>query len=187
MKRKFKIISTLTTMVAVMLTMCVGILAAKKVSFAGNSTLSFSATDVFATVTIQEQIGDAASNTVFSQKTYNGSTSSGEENLSETVSFSAFTFAKATDQIVITVTVKNDFTESTSIDVHLAATVESDENQLIVIETSENLESGSDTIQSGASETYTVTLSLSEKAQQQGVSQLTFSFDLSLSRTASSD
>lgn len=120
-------------------------------------------------------------------KTYNGSTSSGEENLSETVSFSAFTFAKATDQIVITVTVKNDFTESTSIDVHLAATVESDENQLIVIETSENLESGSDTIQSGASETYTITLSLSEKAQQQGVSQLTFSFDLSLSRTASSD
>lgn len=103
------------------------------------------------------------------------------------MSFSAFTFAKATDQIVITVTVKNDFTESTSIDVHLAATVESDENQLIVIETSENLESGSDTIQSGASETYTITLSLSEKAQQQGVSQLTFSFDLSLSRTASSD
>ena len=41
MKRKFKIISTLTAMVAVMLTMCVGILAAKKVSFAGNSTLSF--------------------------------------------------------------------------------------------------------------------------------------------------
>ena len=171
MKRKFKIISTLTAMVAVMLTMCVGILAAKKVSFAGNSTLSFSATDVFATVTIQEQIGETASNTVFSQKTYNGSTSSGEENLSETVSFSAFTFAKATDQIVITVTVKNDFTESTSIDVHLAATVEC----------------GSDTIQSGASETYTITLSLSEKAQQQGVSQLTFSFDLSLSRTASSD
>ena len=68
MKRKFKIISTLTAMVAVMLTMCVGILAAKKVSFAGNSTLSFSATDVFATVTIQEQIGDTASNTVFSQK-----------------------------------------------------------------------------------------------------------------------
>lgn len=111
MRKKFRIFSTLTAMVLVVIVMCVGIWAASQATITGSGSLSFTgASDVKATVTISSQDG---STIIGGQETqtfkFDGSESSSPSN--KTFSFGQLVFSSGKKSYSFTITIKNDFTD----------------------------------------------------------------------------
>lgn len=109
MRKKFRIFSTLTAMVLVVIVMCVGIWAATRAEVTGSGSLSFTGgSDVKATVTIYSSdgiIGDQETQTF----KFDGSESSSTS--TKSFEFGQLVFSSSKQSYSFTITVQNDFTD----------------------------------------------------------------------------
>lgn len=176
MKRNIRIVSTLTTMLLVIAIMCVGIFAATQINVTGNGTLTFSAEDVYATVTVDHQAeGDGGVKTW----TFDKDTDPGIE-MTESLHFADIAVDRATRTATVTVTVQNDFGADTGIKISAALVVTSNTEFVTV--------SGTETATVSAGEenkkTFTVTFTLTDKAIEEGLGADggEFTFSLTLTR-----
>ena len=185
MKRKIRILSTVATMALVATVMCVGIYAATRVDITGSGSITFTATDVYANVTIvQSDVG-----TVYT-KNFGKDQAPGAE-LSDTVTFETFVIDSATRQATVTITVKNNFETDTAIEATVTAAAEKDGATYdgVTIDVSGEdgvtIEDGVTTIAAADTETIIVTIGLTDAAVKNGVDEgVTFEFTLSLERAA---
>lgn len=110
MRKKFRIFSTLTAMVLVVIVMCVGIWAASQATITGFGSLSFTgASDVKATVTISSQDGSIIDGSQSREFKFDGSESSSPSN--QTFSFGQLVFSSGKKSYSFTITIQNDFTD----------------------------------------------------------------------------
>lgn len=119
MKKRIRIISTVLSLVLVVATLCVGIWAATQVSVTGSGNLSFTGSDVYATVTLESSSGVTFDASATKTITFVPGTQT-QDNIA--VAGLEFTSSDMTAK-TFTVKVKNDF-QSDSIDVVLTATVQ---------------------------------------------------------------
>lgn len=178
MKRNIRIVSTITTMLLVIAIMCVGIFAATQINVTGNGTLTFSAEDVYATVTVEHQAeGEGVSEGVKTW-TFDKDTDPGIE-MTAPLNFADIAVDKATRTATVTVTVQNDFGADTGIKISAALVVTSNEEFVTV--------SGTETATVSAGEenkkTFTVTFTLTDKAIEEGLGADGVDFDFSLTLT----
>lgn len=109
MRKKFRIFSTLTAMVLVVIVMCVGIWAASQATITGSGSLSFTgASDVKATVTISSKDGSIIDGSQSREFKFDGSESSSTSN--QTFSFGQLVFSSGKKSYSFTITIQNDFT-----------------------------------------------------------------------------
>ena len=110
MRKKFRIFSTLTAMVLVVIVMCVGIWAASQATITGSGSLSFTgASDVKATVTISSQDGSSIIDGSQSKEfKFDGSESSPSN---QEFSFGQLVFSSGKKSYSFTITIQNDFTD----------------------------------------------------------------------------
>lgn len=111
MRRKFRIFSTLTAMVLVLIVMCVGIWAATQASVTSTGgNLTFTAgSDVFATVDVDAS-GPGTSTTLDEHFTFSGSETNAEA--AETVTLPDFTFSSENQTYTFTIVVTNTYSGS---------------------------------------------------------------------------
>lgn len=176
MKRKIRILSTVATMALVATVMCVGIYAATRVDITGSGSITFTATDVYADVTIVQ----SGAGTVYTNS-FGKDQAPGAE-LSDTVKFATFAIDPATRQATVTITVKNNFETDTAIKATVTAEAKKDGVTYdgVTIDVS-----GETTIAAAGTETITVTIGLTDDAVKNGVDEgVTFEFTLSLERAA---
>lgn len=179
MKRNIRIVSTLTTMLLVIAIMCVGIFAATQINVTGNGTLTFSAEDVYATVTVDHQAeGEGVSGGVKTW-TFDKDTDPGIE-MTESLNFADIAVDKATRTATVTVTVQNDFGADTGIGISAVLAVTSKDTALVTV-------SGTETATVSAGEenkkTFTVIFTLTDKAIEEGLGADGVDFDFSLTLT----
>ena len=125
-KRRFRIICTVIAMVLVTIMMSVGIYAATRGVINGSGTVTFTAEDVFATVTAVKQKNSDAEQTL-DTITFNATTNPGEATSTKNLSLGDFAFTKATDVWVLTLSITNDFAEGSNAGVglnHVADTIQ---------------------------------------------------------------
>lgn len=173
MKKRIRIISTVLSLVLVVATLCVGIWAATQVSVTGSGNLSFTGSDVYATVTLESSSGvtfDASATKTI--KFVPGTQT--QDNIA--VAGLEFTNSDMTAK-TFTVKVKNDF-QSDSIDVVLTATVQ--ESKPFTASVSE---SGTATVAAAGEKTFTVTITYTGEASGSDDTAM-FNFNLSLTKTA---
>lgn len=173
MKKRIRIISTVLSLVLVVATLCVGIWAATQVSVTGSGNLSFTGSDVYATVTLESSSGVTFGASATKTITFEPGTQT-QDNIA--VAGLEFTSSDMTAK-TFTVKVKNDF-QSDSIDVVLTATVE--ESKPFTASVSE---SGTATVAAAGEKTFTVTITYTGQASGSD-DTATFSFNLSLAKTA---
>lgn len=173
MKKRIRIISTVLSLVLVVATLCVGIWAATQVSVTGSGNLSFTGSDVYATVTLESSSGVTFDASATKTITFVPGTQT-QDNIA--VAGLEFTSSDMTAK-TFTVKVKNDF-QSDSIDVVLTATVE--ESKPFTASVSE---SGTATVAAAGEKTFTVTITYTGQASGSD-DTATFSFNLSLAKTA---
>lgn len=175
MKRKIRILSTVATMALVATVMCVGIYAATHVNITGSGSITFTATDVYADVTIVQ----GADEVYF--RSFGKNDNPGAE-LSDTVPFKTFVIDSATRKATVTITVENNFEAVTAIEAAVTAEAKKDGVTYdgVTIDVS-----GETTIAAAGTETITVTIGLTDAAVKNGVDEgVTFEFTLSLERAA---
>lgn len=173
MKKRIRIISTVLSLVLVVATLCVGIWAATQVSVTGSGNLSFTGSDVYATVTLESSSGVTFDASATKTITFKQGTQT-QNNIA--VAGLEFTSSDPTTK-TFTVKVKNDF-QSDSIDVVLTATVE--ESKPFTASVSE---SGTATVAAAGEKTFTVTITYTGEASGSD-DTATFNFNLSLTKTA---
>lgn len=179
MKRKIRILSTVATMALVATVMCVGIYAATRVDITGTGSITFTATDVYADVTIaQSGVGTVYTNS-FGKDQAHG------EAMTDTVDFQTFAIDPATRQATVTITVKNNFEEDTAIKATVTAEAKKDGSAYDGVTIAVSGEAGVTTVAAAGTETITVTIGLTDDAIKNGVEEgVTFEFTLSLERAA---
>ncbi len=173
MKKRIRIISTVLSLVLVVATLCVGIWAATQVSVTGSGNLSFTGSDVYATVTLESSSGVTFDASATKTITFVPGTQT-QDNIA--VAGLEFTSSDMTAK-TFTVKVKNDF-QSDSIDVVLTATVE--ESKPFTASVSE---SGTATVAAAGEKTFTVTITYTGEASGSDDTAM-FNFNLSLTKTA---
>lgn len=173
MKKRIRIISTVLSLVLVVATLCVGIWAATQVSVTGSGNLSFTGSDVYATVTLESSSGVTFDASATKTITFVPGTQT-QKNIA--VAGLEFTSSDPTAK-TFTVKVKNDF-QSDSIDVVLTATVE--ESKPFTASVSE---SGTATVAAAGEKTFTVTITYTGEASGSDDTAM-FNFNLSLTKTA---
>lgn len=173
MKKRIRIISTVLSLVLVVATLCVGIWAATQVSVTGSGNLSFTGSDVYATVTLESSSGVTFDASATKTITFKPGTQT-QDNIA--VAGLEFTSSDMTAK-TFTVKVKNDF-QSDSIDVVLTATVE--ESKPFTASVSE---SGTATVAAAGEKTFTVTITYTGEASGSDDTAM-FNFNLSLTKTA---
>ena len=173
MKKRIRIISTVLSLVLVVATLCVGIWAATQVSVTGSGNLSFTGSDVYATVTLESSSGVTFDASATKTITFVPGTQT-QDNIA--VAGLEFTSSDPTAK-TFTVKVKNDF-QSDSIDVVLTATVE--ESKPFTASVSE---SGTATVAAAGEKTFTVTITYTGEASGSDDTAM-FNFNLSLTKTA---
>ena len=173
MKKRIRIISTVLSLVLVVATLCVGIWAATQVSVTGSGNLSFTGSDVYATVTLESSSGVTFDASATKTITFVPGTQT-QDNIA--VAGLEFTSSDMTAK-TFTVKVKNDF-QSDSIDVVLTATVE--ESKPFTASVSE---SDTATVAAAGEKTFTVTITYTGQASGSD-DTATFNFNLSLTKTA---
>ena len=176
MKKRIRIISTVLSLVLVVATLCVGIWAATQVSVTGSGNLSFTGSDVYATVTLESSSGVTFGASATKTITFEPGTQT-QDNIA--VAGLEFTSSDTTAK-TFTVKVKNDF-QSDSIDVVLTATVE--ESKPFTASVSE---SGTATVAAGGGKTFTVTSTYTGQASGWD-DTATFSFTLCLAKTGTGE
>lgn len=175
MKRKIRILSTVATMALVATVMCVGIYAATRVDITGSGSITFTATDVYANVTIVQGADEVYSRS-FGKDQAPGAV------LSETVTFKTFAIDPATRQATVTITVKNNFEKVTAIEAAVTAEAKKGDATYDGVTIAV---SGETTIAAASTETITVTIKLTDDAVKNGVDEgVMFEFTLSLERAA---
>lgn len=174
MKKRIRIISTVLSLVLVVATLCVGIWAATQVSVTGSGNLSFTGSDVYATVTLESSSGVTFDASATKTITFVPGTQT-QDNIA--VAGLEFTSSDPTAKKTFTVKVKNDF-QSDSIDVVLTATVE--ESKPFTASVSE---SGTATVAAAGEKTFTVTITYTGEASGSDDTAM-FNFNLSLTKTA---
>lgn len=174
MKKRIRIISTVLSLVLVVATLCVGIWAATQVSVTGSGNLSFTGSDVYATVTLESSSGVTFDASATKTITFKPGTQT-QNNIA--VAGLQFTSSDTTTAKTFTVKVKNDF-QSDSIDVVLTATVE--ESKPFTASVSE---SGTATVAAAGEKTFTVTITYTGQASGSD-DTATFNFELELTKTA---
>lgn len=178
MKRKIRILSTVATMALVATVMCVGIYAATRVDITGSGSITFTATDVYADVTIVQGADEVYSRS-FGKDENPGAV------MSETVDFQTFAIDPATRQATVTITVKNNFEADTAIEATVTAEAKKDGATYDGVTIAVSGEAGVTTIAAAGTETITVTIGLTDDAVKNGVDEgVTFEFTLSLERAA---
>ena len=180
MRRKVRIASTVVSMLLVAAIMCVGVFAATQVTMNGEGKITFTAEDVFATVTIDNQAdGEGVSDGVRTW-TFDATNNPGTS-LTESLNFKSMAIDPATYSTTLTITVKNNLEAGgEAIAANLAVT--SNNTELVTVESTPSY-----TIEAGAeATTITVKFNLTEKAKQQGLGAdgVTFDFVLTLARAA---
>lgn len=173
MKKRIRIISTVLSLVLVVATLCVGIWAATQVSVTGSGNLSFTGSDVYATVTLESSSGVTFDASATKTITFVPGTQT-QDNIA--VVGLEFTSSDMTAK-TFTVKVKNDF-QSDSIDVVLTATVQ--ESKPFTASVSE---SGTATVAAAGEKTFTVTITYTGQASGSD-DTATFNFELELTKTA---
>lgn len=173
MKKRIRIISTVLSLVLVVATLCVGIWAATQVSVTGSGNLSFTGSDVYATVTLESSSGVTFGASATKTITFEPGTQT-QDNIA--VAGLEFTSSDTTAK-TFTVKVKNDF-QSDSIDVVLTATVQ--ESKPFTASVSE---SGTATVAAAGEKTFTVTITYTGQASGSD-DTATFNFELELTKTA---
>lgn len=199
MKRTARIITTVAAIALTIVIMCVGIFAAQKITLnSQNATISFTATDVSATVSATKQVNDAtAENLSVPGGNETGDTTDGAfkpvfqsgQDYSGDIEVGAITFTSVDDVLTITVSVENTFTTAVSIDAKYTVTCD-DAN--LAVETkvgTEAFTSGSSkTVAQGATVTFTTTIKIADGKKNDvagaGLSEVPFSFSLELTRAA---
>ena len=111
MRRKFRIFSTLTAMVLVLIVMCVGIWAATQITIQGSGNVSFVAKDVMAKVSIFVDDSDSPF--------YNNEFDQDSEGL-DTISLPNFEFENSEDGMshVLWIRIENMYAESSDININ---------------------------------------------------------------------
>lgn len=179
MKRKIRILSTVATMALVATVMCVGIYAATRVDITGSGSITFTATDVYADVTITQGADEVYSRS-FGKNDNPGAV------MSETVDFQTFAIDPTTRQATVTITVKNNFdADTTAITATVTAEAKKDGSAYDGVTIDVSGEAGVTTVAAAGTETITVTIRLTDDAVKNGVEEgVTFEFTLSLERAA---
>lgn len=179
MKKRIRIISTVLSLVLVVATLCVGIWAATQVSVTGSGNLSFTGSDVYATVTLESSESSSVTFDSSATKTITFKPGTQTQN-NIAVAGLEFTSSDMSSDMTaktFTVKVKNDF-QSDSIDVVLTATVE--ESKPFTASVSE---SGTATVAAAGEKTFTVTITYTGEASGSDDTAM-FNFNLSLTKTA---
>lgn len=176
MKKRIRIISTVLSLVLVVATLCVGIWAATQVSVTGSGNLSFTGSDVYATVTLESSESSSVTFDSSATKTITFKPGTQTQN-NIAVAGLEFTSSDMTAKKTFTVKVKNDF-QSDSINVVLTATVE--ESKPFTASVSE---SGTATVAAAGEKTFTVTITYTGQASGSDDTAM-FNFNLSLTKTA---
>lgn len=131
MKRRLRIISTSISIVLVAALLSIGIFAATTAKVNGNANIAFSATDIFATVTIEQTAPGATTKTAVSfDGVFNGATAAGEASTTKTATLGDITFNKADEIYKLEITVKNDFQSTQAITAALTASVKNGETDV---------------------------------------------------------
>ena len=180
MKRKIRILSTVATMALVAAVMCVGIYAATTVNITGSSSITFTANDVYADVTIAQ----SGAGTVYTNSF--GKDQAPGEAMTDTVTFQTFAIDPTTRQATVTITVKNNFdADTTAITATVTAEAKKDGSAYDGVTIDVSGEAGVTTVAAAGTETITVTIGLTDDAVKNGVEEgVTFEFSLSLERAA---
>ena len=161
MRRKFRIFSTLTAMVLVLIVMCVGIWAATQASVTSTGgNLTFTAgSDVFATVDLDAS-GAGTSTTLDKTFTFSGSETNSDA--AETVTLPDFTFSSENQTYTFTIAVTNTYSgsdETYNLNASLQLTEVDESNQFKVQVNSVDYSTLlNETIAKGANKTFTVTV-----------------------------
>ncbi len=112
MKRKFKLFATIASLCLCLALMAFGVYAASTVKYTASGSVSFEVSDVFVTMTskLEATVGGTKSADVDdSQKSYTGDATKVPSATTEySKAFEAVKFTKTGDNIVLTVTIKND-------------------------------------------------------------------------------
>ena len=179
MKRKIRILSTVATMALVATVMCVGIYAATRVDITGSGSITFTANDVYADVTIAQ----SGAGTVYTNS-FGKDQAPGAE-MSDTVTFQTFAIDPTTRQATVTITVKNNFEADTAIAATVTAEAKKDGSAYDGVTIDVSGEAGVTEIAAAGTETITVTIGLTDDTIKNGVEEgVTFEFSLSLERAA---
>lgn len=115
MKRKFKLFATIASLCLCLALMAFGVYAASTVEYTASGSVSFTVSDVFVTMTSKLEAtvsGKKSADVDDSQKSYTGGEDEAAKVPSDTTEYShtfeAVAFTKTGDNIVLTVTIKND-------------------------------------------------------------------------------
>ena len=192
MKTRSKIASVCIAMVLLLAVMMLAVYAAQKVSIRGNDgTITYQSKDVHATVSVTQ---DEEELTVLDQNKFDENTAPGAENLDANVKLKDLTFSPATKQTVIAFAVKNDFEETTQINVTFTNTLTDESGNVVAEITATNGEAPVDSaeaalqtgvvVEAGETLTITVTLKLVDGFNFQTDINAQYSFAAELTRVS---
>ncbi len=196
MKRTARIVTTVAAIALTIIIMCVGIFAATKVTLnSGSSTISFTATDVSATVKATKRMGATTAATALeipNGGVYAPSFETQQE-YTGTVEIGNIDFTDPTDEFILEIEVQNTF--STGVYVGAVLTVDyTDTNGYITVVTTTDAvayTSGSTHVIAAAQKVlFRVTIKITQDVAKRnevitnGFSGVPFSFSLALTRTS---
>ncbi len=196
MKRTARIATTIAAIALTVVIMCVGILAATKVTLnSGNSNISFTATDVSATVSATKRMGATTAPTALevpnggvyapsfeTQKEYSG-----------TIEIGNIDFTDPTDEFILEIEVKNTFSSGVYVGAVLTVDYTDTNGYLTMVTTTDaNAYTSGTTYSIAAAQKvlFRVTIKITQDETKRnevitnGFSGVPFSFSLVLSRTS---
>ena len=185
MTLKAKLVSTIAAFALVLALLVVGVLAANSASINMSGSLSFTATDVNATVDISVAGNTAAGDVGDGTYTFNSATESGDENV--TLNGLAWTFASKTSTITLTIVVtNNDETRSltSTLTPTLTALAAANVTANASITDGEGTVGQAQTLAAGESATYSVTFKITDADKSVSAASATWSVALALANVA---
>ncbi len=196
MKRTVRIVTTLAAIALTIVIICVGIYAATKITLnSGSSTISFTATDVSATVKAQKKMGATTAPTTLTIPN-NGVFEPGfetQKEFSDTIDVGNIDFTDPTDEFILEIEVKNTFTSGVYIGAVLTAEFTDEKGFLTMVTTadSNSYTSGSThSIAAAQKVLFRITIKITQDETKRndvithGFTGVPFSFSLVLTRTS---
>ena len=186
MTLKAKLVSTIAAFALVLALLVVGVLAASSASINMSGSLSFTATDVNATVDISVAGNTAPGDVGDGTYTFNSATESGDENV--TLNGLAWTFAAKDSTITLTIVVTNkDATRSLTSTLTPTLTDLADANVTANAQATAGVTGTvgqAQTLAAGESVTYTVTFKITNADKSVSAAAATWSAKLALANVA---
>lgn len=174
-----KIATTAVAMVLVIAIMCIGIYAATNISVGSSSNITFTAVDVYATVTVDSQ-KDADYERTFTANDNQGDTAT------DTLNFKDFAFDNQTKSYTVNVTVKNDFDLGTSNDITAVITAKAmKDGQEYTAGVTVSVDKANAVITADDTATFVITIALNtndEDTMKNGLTGVTFNFGLEIAK-----